>query len=404
MLRRTARKRKAKGQEIALPRNATTRAEILTTGYQTQTSMSRPSLLLGPTSATASQQSTASADTHTVSSHTYIPDNNIPMQNADGSFQMFGPNSRYLPCSNSTRIYDCHFRPLVTSLIESSIAPSTLQIYQRGQALFYEFRSLYGLMNTWPIPLCELLSFIAYLFKKELSHSTINCYVTGLGFFSKANNYEDVTQKFVVRKLLEGIKRSRPKKNDLRLPITRDMLKSIIFSLACVCKTRYELSLFKAAFSLAFHGLFRVGELVVTNSLQGHTLQISDIHIVSGLLQVCITSSKTDQLGKGSNIWIYPQSDLNICPVNLVSEFIKLRPPVLGPLFCHFDGSPLSRYQFVTLLKNAIDLSGIDKTRYSSHSFRIGAATTLSMDGVSDSEIMRLGRWSSNAYKGYIRI
>ncbi|XP_063423642.1 uncharacterized protein LOC134707625 isoform X4 [Mytilus trossulus] len=82
MLRRTARKRKAKGQEIALPRNATTRAEILTTGYQTQTSMSRPSLLLGPTSATASQQSTASADTHTVSSHTYIPDNNIPMQNA----------------------------------------------------------------------------------------------------------------------------------------------------------------------------------------------------------------------------------------------------------------------------------------------------------------------------------
>ncbi|VDI73212.1 Hypothetical predicted protein [Mytilus galloprovincialis] len=209
-------------------------------------------------------------------------------------------------------------------------------------------------------------------------------------------------KNIVVRKLLEGIKRSRPKKNDLRLPITRDMLKSIIFSLACVCKTRYELSLFKAAFSLAFHGLFRVGELVVTNSLQSHTLQLSDIHILSGLLQVCIPSSKTDQLGKGSNIWIYPQSDFNICPVNLVSEFIKLRPPVLGPLFCHFDGSPLSRYQFVTLLKKAIDLSGIDQTRYSSHSFRIGAATTLSMDGVSDSEIMRLGRWSSNAYKGIV--
>ncbi|CAG2232678.1 unnamed protein product [Mytilus edulis] len=170
----------------------------------------------------------------------------------------------------------------------------------------------------------------------------------------------------------------------------------------CVCKTRYELSLFKAAFSLAFHGLFRVGELVVTNSLQSHTLQLSDIHILNGLLQVCIPSSKTDQLGKGSNICIYPQLDLNICPVNLVSEFIKSRPPVLGPLFCHFDGSPLSRYQFVTLLKKAIDLSGIDQTRYSSHSFRIGAATTLSMDGVSDSEIMRLGRWSSNAYKGIV--
>ncbi|XP_063423641.1 uncharacterized protein LOC134707625 isoform X3 [Mytilus trossulus] len=97
MLRRTARKRKAKGQEIALPRNATTRAEILTTGYQTQTSMSRPSLLLGPTSATASQQSTASADTHTVSSHTYIPDNNIPMQNAGNQFINLTPVSTSTP-------------------------------------------------------------------------------------------------------------------------------------------------------------------------------------------------------------------------------------------------------------------------------------------------------------------
>jgi hypothetical protein len=36
---------------------------------------------------------------------------------------------------------------------------------------------------------------------------------------------EDITQKFVVRKILEGIKRSRPNQKDMRLPITREFLK-----------------------------------------------------------------------------------------------------------------------------------------------------------------------------------
>ncbi|CAG2196193.1 unnamed protein product [Mytilus edulis] len=122
MLRRTARKRKAKGQEISLPRNATTRAEILATGHQTQTSMTRTptfstamstsgpipyattvgsvtSLHLGATDATTSQQSSTSADTHTVSSHTHLTDNNVPMQNAGNQFINLTPT-----CSSNTSI------------------------------------------------------------------------------------------------------------------------------------------------------------------------------------------------------------------------------------------------------------------------------------------------------------
>lgn len=38
-------------------------------------------------------------------------------------------------------------------------------------------------------------------------------YSVGIFFY----NYEDVSHKFVMRKLLEGIKRSKPKKNDLRI-------------------------------------------------------------------------------------------------------------------------------------------------------------------------------------------
>ena len=40
---------------------------------------------------------------------------------------------------------------------------------------------------------------------------------------------------------------------------------------------------------------------------------------------------------------------------------------------------------------------------FSSHSFRIGAATIAACNGIPDHLIQALGRWTSNAYQLYIR-
>lgn len=48
-------------------------------------------------------------------------------------------------------------------------------------------------------------------------------------------------------------------------------------------------------------------------------------------------------------------------------------------------------------------LGGLSPHLYTGHSFRIGAATTAAECGVLDSTIQMLGRWSSMAYKTYIR-
>ena len=42
-----------------------------------------------------------------------------------------------------------------------------------------------------------------------------------------------MSTKFVFKKLIEGIKRSRLKRRDVRLPITRGMLKTLLLCLAC---------------------------------------------------------------------------------------------------------------------------------------------------------------------------
>ena len=76
------------------------------------------------------------------------------------------------------------------------------------------------------------------------------------------------------------------------------------------------------------------------------------------------------------------------------------------PLFCHFNGHAVTRSQFSALLCMACLILDVDASKYRSHSFRIGAATLASSNGVSDDEIRTCGRWSSDSktFKRYIRI
>jgi hypothetical protein len=47
-----------------------------------------------------------------------------------------------------------------------------------------------------------------------------------------------------------------------------------------------------------------------------------------------------------------------------------------------------------------------DKTigKFTTHSFRIGLATELSLMGCSDEEIKEAGRWSSRAFERYVKL
>jgi hypothetical protein len=131
---------------------------------------------------------------------------------------------------------------------------------------------------------------------------------------------------------------------------------------------------------------------------------VSDVTFEKCHLGIHLTSSKTDQLGIGSVIILDQQQDENICPCNLLKIDLKGRPSVQGPLFCHLDGKSLTRYQFVSILKKALNWAGISDKGFSSYSFRIGAATSLAMEGVPVSRIMQLDRCKYKACKGYIRI
>lgn len=91
-----------------------------------------------------------------------------------------------------------------------------------------------------------------------------------------------------------------------------------------------------------------------------------------------------------------------ICPVSAILSFLARRQQGQGPLFIHEDGSPLTKNQLVRQVRLALRHKGIEVSRYSGHSFRIGAATAAAV-GIPESTIKMLGRWESTAYLRYIR-
>jgi hypothetical protein len=84
--------------------------------------------------------------------------------------------------------------------------------------------------------------------------------------------------------------------------------------------------LFAAAFSIAYHGFLRVGEIVFTKLGKEHKiLGVNDVKIRtlsnSRVIDVHIAFSKTDQEGKGTLICIQGNNTA-ACPVLLLQRFL----------------------------------------------------------------------------------
>ena len=185
---------------------------------------------------------------------------------------------------------------------------------------------------------------------KGLSYATVRSYLAGVSYYTKLQGHQDPTNQFLVCKLLQGLKRMKHTK-DTRLPITKQLLQDIISILPRVCFNNYETMLYSAAFSIAFYGLLRVSEVVVTGKTSDRVLMIENLYIDHNdlSLYIGVIFSKTDQIGRGTTLHIKSTGDIT-CAYLSINKFLALRPHSKGPLFCYFGGSPMTRYQFTSVL------------------------------------------------------
>lgn len=78
-----------------------------------------------------------------------------------------------------------------------------------------------------------------------------------------------------------------------------------------------------------------------------------------------------------------------------VKGFLEVRLELTGSFMIHADGSPLSRFQFISGLQKCLRALGLEEKEFSSHSFRIGADTEAARCGLDAEAVKRIGRWES---------
>ena len=156
------------------------------------------------------------------------------------------------------------------------------------------------------------------------------------------------------------------------------------------------------AMMLAFFGFMRVSGYTTERNKSfdpESTLCVNDITI-NHLVHVKLKSSKSDTFRCGVDIRLAPNGS-SLCPVDALKQFIAIHPTKSGPLFTFQNGRYLTKHDISRLLR---DFHPAAATPISSHSFRIGAATTVAYMGHPQWLIQKLGRWTSDCFKEYIRV
>ncbi|ROJ30515.1 hypothetical protein DPX16_2368 [Anabarilius grahami] len=130
---------------------------------------------------------------------------------------------------------------------------------------------------------------------------------------------------------------------------------------------------------------------------------LSGISFHTEYFSIYLKHSKTDRDYNGSTINISRTND-GYCPLTAMNRLVSSRSKSnpADPLFITEKGEAMSKHWFASRLRTACLHCGMDPALYTSHSFRIGAATTAAST-VSIPMLKAMGRWSSSAYQRYIR-
>ena len=279
--------------------------------------------------------------------------------------------------------------------------------YSSAQKRYLAFCETY---NLQPLPLSESVSclFAAFLAHQGLKSQSVSVYLSALRHLQISAGLPAPQRAEWPRLqyVLKGIARVQPSPSTRRLPITA----AIMLRLQSVCSTVttnvIEANMLWAACCLGYFGFMRSGEFTLQSPSSPPSVLVSDVevdsHVSPSLVRLFLRRAKTDPFGKGISIFL-GKSGSTLCPVFAILSYLAVRPNTKGALLVRADGSPLTRDQFVRLVKMALSAANIDASAYSGHSFRIGAASAAAAAGVPAYFIKALGRWESEAYHVYIR-
>ena len=285
--------------------------------------------------------------------------------------------------------------------LKSSKANNTIRAYRSDFKDFSVFCAKNSL-KTFPTDSKIVALYLTYLSSKGAKFSTLKRRLVSLGVIHKLKgHYLDTKHPIIIENLM-GIKRKIGSFQQGKKPILINQLKSIINVIDNEKTKEIKKIRDKTLILIGFGGGFRRTELV--------SIDYNDVELVPEGVKIVIRRSKTDQFGEGMVKGLPYFSNQNYCPVLHLKKWLELSNIKSGPIFRRFSKSfklsenRLTDQSVALLLKNYLDVAGIENKNYSGHSLRSGFATVSAESGADERSIMAMtGHKTTQMVRRYIK-
>jgi site-specific recombinase XerD len=285
--------------------------------------------------------------------------------------------------------------------LQSSKANNTVRAYKSDFNDFGIFCAQNGFKSLPSEPKIVSL-YLTHLSIKDAKMSTLKRRLVSIGVIHKLKGYYLDTKHPSIIENIMGIKRRKGSVQKAKKPILISYLKKIINVIDKQNKEEIKKFRDRSIILIGFSGGFRRNEIV--------SLDYDDLDFVPEGLKINIKSSKTDQFGEGFTKALPYFDNSQYCPVASLKNWLEISRITSGSLFRRFvKGSKLSENRLTDqtvalLIKEYLNLAGIDSKNYSGHSLRSGFATSAAEAGVEERSIMAMtGHKSTEMVRRYIK-
>jgi len=285
--------------------------------------------------------------------------------------------------------------------LEHSKAPNTIRAYKSDFSDFQLFCAKNGFRSIPSEPKVVSL-YLTHLSTKDAKMSTLKRRLVSIGVIHKLKgHYLDTKHPAIIENIM-GIKRRKGSIQKGKKPILINHLKQLIDVIDEQNNEDIKKLRDRSIILIGFSGGFRRNEIV--------SLDYDDLDFVEEGLKIQIRRSKTDQFGEGSVKALPYFNSSKYCPVISLKNWIEISKIESGPLFRRFvKGSKLSKNRLTDqtvalLIKEYLNLAGINSKNYSGHSLRSGFATSAAESGAEERSIMAMtGHKSTEMVRRYIK-
>ena len=284
--------------------------------------------------------------------------------------------------------------------LKNSKASNTLRAYKSDFNDFKAFCVKHGLNFLPSEP--KIISLYLTHISKNSKISTLRRRIVSISIFHKLRgHYLDTKHPIIVENLM-GIRRVKGSIQKGKKPILINHLKSLINVINEQKIEEIKKYRDKSIILIGFSGGFRRSELTSINH--------DDLEFVDEGLKITIKKSKTDQFGEGMTKGLPYFDDETFCPVVNIKKWIEISKIKSGPIFRRFSrGSNLTDKRLtdqsvVLLMKEYLNLAGIENKNFSGHSLRSGFATVAAESGADERSIMAMtGHKTTQMVRRYIK-